>query len=63
MQVDVENGKYSFVTMSDDWRIHVWRFGEPWVIIDLAPKAIIVMMGELERAREEISLLKQKPST
>ena len=37
--------------MPDDYRIHIWRHGEPWIIIDQGSKAVLAMMQEVERLK------------
>ncbi len=47
--VTIENGKYTFKTMPGDYRIHVLRHGEPWLILDQGSKAILALMQAVEK--------------
>jgi len=49
--VTIENGKYIFQTAKGDYRIHVLRHGQPWLVIDEGSKAILALMQEVERLR------------
>lgn len=51
--VTVYDGKYTFVCPHGDWRIHVLRYDEPWLIIEEGHKAVLALMGELLEAREK----------
>jgi len=60
--VTIENGKYTFTTMPGDYRIHVLRHGQPWLILDEGSKAILALMQEVERARTaQVELSKLPP--
>lgn len=53
--IDVYNdGKYKFIIKEDDWRIHVLRYGEPWMIIEEGHNAIALLMQEVEELREKV---------
>ena len=49
--VTVEEGKYTFRTQATDYRIHVLRYNEPWLIIEKGSNAIAALMNELIEAR------------
>ena len=51
LTVTVADGKYTFKTVPDDYRIHVLRHGEPWIILDVGHKAILALMQEVEKNR------------
>lgn len=57
MSVTVDDGKYTFLLKEGDWRIHVLRYGEPWLVFDRGTNAIFSLMAELEEAREKLSAL------
>jgi hypothetical protein len=39
-RISVYDGKYTFVLPPNDYRVHVLRHGEPWVIIEQASNAV-----------------------
>jgi hypothetical protein len=51
-RVTVDGGKYTFFVPEGDWKIHVLRHGEPWVVLETASKAIWSLIAELIDARE-----------
>lgn len=55
LRVKVYDGKYEFVSPSDDWRIHILRYGEPWIILEEGHNAIWQLMFELDELRNEKS--------
>jgi len=48
LSIPVSDGKYTFISYVDDWRIHCLRYGEPWMIFEKGHKAISSLMHELE---------------
>lgn len=52
VKVVVGDGKYTFETKDGDYRVHVLRYGVPWLIIYRGCNAVAQMMYELEEARE-----------
>src|SRR5262244_990570 len=50
-RVDVDGGKYTFVSSSGDYRVAILRHGEPWHLQDQASSAVHAMMCELDAAR------------
>lgn len=50
-RVDVDGGKYTFVSSSGDYRVAILRHGKPWHLQDAAGNAIHAMMCELDAAR------------
>lgn len=63
-RVKVEDGKYEFIIPEGDWRIHVLRYGEDWLWIEAAHKAVSALLFEfesfqqaLEAANDKIALL------
>ena len=57
IRVKVDDGKYEFFVPEGDYRIHITRCGEPWVVIEAGSKAVFNLMAELEEARERIANL------
>jgi hypothetical protein len=53
--VTVDSGKYRFFAPEGDYRIHVHRGGQPWLLIEAGHKAILAMMYELADAREKLA--------
>lgn len=53
-KVAVDNGKYTFEVPDGDWRVHVKRHEEPWLVIEQGSKAIAAMASELADAKELI---------
>lgn len=49
--IQVSGGKYTFEKHEGDWRIHVLRHDEPWLIIEKGHNAISSLMSELGEAR------------
>ncbi len=47
--VETENGKYTFTIPDGDYRVHVMRYGEPWLIIERGCGAIQALIQEVER--------------
>lgn len=40
----VEDGKYTFVKPANDYRVHVLRHGDPWIIIENGCKAVFSLL-------------------
>jgi hypothetical protein len=53
----VANGKYTFRKIDGDWRIHVLRYGEPWLVIEKDHNAIATLLFETERLTEKLKKL------
>lgn len=51
-KIAVEDGKYTFVFGPDDYRVHVLRFGEPWMVIERGGKAVLALMHRVEELEE-----------
>ena len=52
-KISVSDGKYTFIMKEGDWKIHVNRYNEPWLVIEQGHKAIsslILRVIELEKA-------------
>lgn len=49
----VADGKYTFLRLRGDWRVHVLRYDDPWLVIEDGHKAIAALMYELEEMRGE----------
>lgn len=62
-RLPVDNGKYIFLMYSGDWRIHVLRHEEPWLIIEKGYNAIFALLYECIEAKEELRKLKSKLET
>jgi hypothetical protein len=58
-RITVDGGKYTFFVPEGDWKIHVLRHGEPWVILETASKAIWSLIAELCDARELIAAIEK----
>jgi len=55
--IKVANDKYEFQYRVNDYRIHVLRYGEPWLIIEKGHKAISALMDlvvELEEKNQKL---------
>jgi len=50
-KLSVADGKYTFSVPDGDWRVHVERGGEPWVVIEAGHKAVAALVMELEDLR------------
>lgn len=48
LTISVSDGKYTFISYNDDWRIHCLRYGEPWMIFEEGHKAISGLMHMVE---------------
>ena len=53
--VKVQGAKYTFQQPEGDWRIHVLRYGNPWLVIESGHKAIAALLYA-HRNSEEISI-------
>lgn len=51
------DGKYTFEIPDNDYRVHVRRHGEPWLVIEAAHKAIGTLLSDIEEKDTEISRL------
>ena len=51
--ISVCDGKYTFREPIGDWRIHVLRHRDPWLIIEKGHRAIAALMAEHREALEE----------
>lgn len=49
--LEIENGKYTFYIPENDYRVHILRCGEPWVIVEAGSKAIAYLLYELEELK------------
>lgn len=56
--VEVENGKYKFFIPEGDYRLHVHRFGEPWLTIEEGSKALLVLLMEFEETKKLMRMYK-----
>lgn len=56
LSISVENGKYTFQTAKDDYRIHVLRYGEPWLVIDEGSKAVLALMQAVRALEEKLHI-------
>ncbi len=57
-KLSVSGNKYTFVTYDGDYRIHVLRHSEPWLIIERGHNAIWALLHECIDAKEELARLK-----
>jgi hypothetical protein len=57
ISISVENGKYTFKTIEGDYRIHVLRFGEPWLVFEQGNKALICLLNDFQELQEKNSAL------
>lgn len=55
MRLVSADSKYTFYIPNGDYRVHILRFSEPWVVIEKGHKAISTLMHELEEAREKLA--------
>lgn len=58
-RLSVDGTKYTFIMYEGDWRIHVQRYGTPWVIIEQAHNAIFALLYESIEAKDELAALKK----
>lgn len=61
--VRVDNGKYTFIQPEGDYRPHILRYGEPWVVVEQGGNAVLALMYALDEARSEIARLKAELAT
>lgn len=45
-RLDVYDRKYTFVLKHEDWRVHVLRHGEPWIVIENGCNAVRTLVFE-----------------
>ena len=50
----VDDGKYTFVRETGDYRIKILRHGEPWVEIEAGYNAVLALMLECEDLRRRL---------
>lgn len=58
-KVTVGDGKYAFFTPAGDWKVHVLRYGEPWLIIEAGHHAVAALMYRIKELEEENKTLDQ----
>ena len=56
--VPVDDGKYIFQQPEGDYKIHVLRHGEPWLIIESGSNAIASLLEEHREALEKLKPVK-----
>lgn len=61
-RVSIQNGKYTFYTPYKDFRMHIDRYGEPWVVIEAGANAVYWLVAEVEELREKVADLEKKVS-
>lgn len=49
--LEIERGKYAFSVPEGDYRVHVRRYGDRWLIIEEGAKAVHSMMCEIRESR------------
>ena len=54
MHVELVDEEYTFILYTDDHRIHVQRYGDPWIVIDEGHEAVLALMRELSDAQEDV---------
>jgi hypothetical protein len=50
-RIAVADGKYTFLVPPNDYKIHVLRYGEPWLVIEDGSNAIWWLIAELIGAK------------
>lgn len=50
--ISTRDRKYTFSIPKGDYRVHVLRYGEPWLVIESGSKAIAELLYEIEERRE-----------
>lgn len=58
-KVEVNDKKYTFIVPEGDWRVHVLRYGEEWLVIEQGHNAVLALMMEVEELREELDKLRE----
>lgn len=61
-EIAVYDGKYTFQKHEGDWRVHVLRHGEPWLVIEAGCNAVSQLMYECEELREKLQAQPLSPS-
>ena len=54
-EISVGHGKYTFRVPEGDWRVHVLRHGEPWLVIEAGHNAVSALMAEFDQAVERVA--------
>jgi len=57
MTITVGEGKYTFFIFKDDYRIHCWRYNEPWMVFTQGHKAISSLMYSHEKLMKALQCL------
>ena len=52
MTINVGEGKYTFFIFKGDYRIHCWRYNEPWMVFTKGHKAISSLMYDHKKLVE-----------
>lgn len=50
--ISIDYNKYTFFTPVGDYRIHIYRCDEPWLVLEQGSKAICALLCEVEELRE-----------
>ena len=51
--IHVDNKKYTFIHKTGDYRIHILRYGDPWLVLEKGSNAIFSLMAEFEELRSQ----------
>lgn len=58
-ELHVDSGKYTFLMFEGDYRIHIYRQGTPWHIVDKGQNAIFSLLAEAIDMKEELEKLQK----
>lgn len=57
LKIVVADGKYTFITYKNDYKIYVQRYDEDWLIIEEGHKAISALLYEFDYMKSEIEAI------
>jgi hypothetical protein len=57
-RIDVDDGKYTFILKAGEYRVHVLRHNEPWLVIEQGTNAVWSLVAELIDAKAIIEVVR-----
>lgn len=60
ISISLENGKYTFISYENDYRVHCLRYGKPWHIYEMGNRALDALMSEVEKMKTELDSRDEK---
>jgi len=57
MKIKVQDGKYTFLTSENDYRVFILRHGEDWHVIEAGCNAVAALMRRVEELEKQVETL------